>query len=187
MSLQTCARWFAVGLLAAALAPCATAQKADENPAVKDFQDRISNYLSARKKQDIATKPTDSPDKLAQQKQQTTEKTKAARPTAQRGDIFTPAIAAYFKKQIEVTLRGAGGQKVRASLRHAEPLPNVQLQVNAKYPKNLPLQSTPPTLLMNLPQLPKELQYRIVGSTLVLYDMGSGLVVDFIPNAVPTA
>ena len=82
-------------------------------------------------------------------------------------------------------MRGPNGDKVRASLRHAEPLPNVQLQVNAKYPSNLPLQSTPPTLLMNLPPLPKELQYRIVGSALVLYDMSSGLVVDFIPGAVP--
>ena len=187
MGFQAYAKWLSVAVLISVLVPRAMAQKADENPTVKDFQDRISKYLSAKKKQDIATKPTDSPDKLAQQKQETTEKTQAARPTAQRGDIFTPAIASYFKKQIEVTLRGAGGQKVRASLRHAEPLPNVQLQVNAKYPKNLPLQSTPPTLLMNLPQLPKELQYRIVGSTLVLYDMVSDLVVDFIPNAVPTA
>lgn len=162
------------------------AQKADSS-AVKEFQDRIDNYLSAKKKQDIAKKPTDSPGKLAQQKQQTAEKTKAARPEAQQGDIFTPAVSAYFKKQIESTLHGPEGDKVRASLRHAEPLPNVQLKVNARYPTNLPLQSTPPTLLMNLPPLPKELQYRIVGSTLVLYDMSSGLVVDFIPGAIPAA
>jgi hypothetical protein len=38
---------------------------------------------------------------------------------------------------------------------------------------------------MHLPLLPKELQYRIVGSTLVLYDMSSDLIVDFMPNAVP--
>jgi len=166
--------------------PCAIAQKADSS-AVKEFQGRIDSYLSAKKKQDIAKKPTDSPGKLAQEKQQTTEKTQAARPEAQRGDIFTPVVAAYFKQQIESTLRGPGGNKIRTSLRHAEPLPNVQLKVNAKYPRNLPLQSTPPTLLMNLPPLPKELQYRIVGSTLVLYDMSSGLVVDFIPGAVPAA
>lgn len=47
--------------------------------------------------------------------------------------------------------------------------------------------ATPPTLLMHLPLLPKELQYRIVGSTLVLYDMSSDLIVDFMPNAVPAA
>jgi hypothetical protein len=176
----------ALSLLSIFLFVCARAQKADSS-AVKEFQDRIDSYLSAKKKQDIANKPTDSPGKLAQEKQQTAEKTQEARPEAQRGDIFTPAVAAYFKQQIENTLRGPEGGKVRASLRHAEPLPNVQLRVNAKYPRNLPLQSTPPTLLMNLPPLPKELQYRIVGSTLVLYDMSSGLVVDFIPGAIPAA
>ena len=186
MRFQGCRRRLSLSLLCILLYQCAIAQKGDA-VAVKEFQDRINNYLSAKKKQDIAKKPTDSPGKLAQEKQQTAEKTQAARPEAQRGDIFTPAVTAYFKKQIKGTLRGPNGDKVRASLRHAEPLPNVQLQVNAKYPSNLPLQSTPPTLLMNLPPLPKELQYRIVGSTLVLYDMSSGLVVDFIPGAVPAA
>jgi hypothetical protein len=186
MGLRVGRGWLSLSLLSALLFPCAIAQKSDEG-AVKEFQGRIDNYLAAKKKQDIAKKPTDSPSKLAQQKQQTAEKTKDARPEAQRGDIFTPAVAAYFKQQIESTLRGPEGNRVRASLRHAEPLPDVHLQVNAKYPGNLPLQSTPPTLLKNLPTLPKDLQYRIVGSALVLYDMSSGLIVDFIPNAVPAA
>jgi hypothetical protein len=186
MGLGVWRSWLSVSLLSALLFPCAIAQKSDEG-AVKEFQNRIDNYLAAKKKKDIAKKPTDSPSKLAQQKQQTAEKTKEARPEAQRGDIFTHPVAAYFKQQIETTLHGPEGSRVRASLRHAEPLPDVHLQVNAKYPKNLPLQSTPPTLLKNLPPLPKELQYRIVGSALVLYDMSSGLVVDFIPGAVPAA
>jgi hypothetical protein len=175
-----------LSLFSILLVPYAIAQKGDE-VAVKEFQDRIDNYLSAKKKQDIAKKPTDSPDKLAREKQQTVEKTKAARPEARQGDIFTSSVATYFKKQIESTLQGPDGEKIRASLRHAEPLPNVQLQVNAKYPRHLPLQSMPPTLLKNLPPLPKELQYRIVGATLVLYDVASGLVADFIPGAVPAA
>jgi len=186
MTLHRCRSLLSLSLLSIFLFSCVMAQKGDES-AIKEFQDRINNYLSAKKKQDVSRKPTDSPDKLAQQKQQTAEKTKAARPEAHQGDIFTPGVSAYFRKQIESTLQGPEGSRVRASLRHAEPLPDVHLQVNAKYPKNLPLQSTPPTLLKNLPPLPKELQYRIVGSTLVLYDMASGLVVDFIPGAVPAA
>ena len=182
MGRKACRKWMSLSLFSILLVSGAIAQKGD---AVGEFHDRIGNYLSAKKKQDIAKKPTDSPGKLAQEKQQTTEKTQAARPEAQRGDIFTPAVTAYFKKQIQSTLHGPEGSRVRASLRHAEPLPDVHLQVNAKYPKNLPLQSTPPTLLKNLPPLPKELQYRIVGSALVLYDMSASLVVDFITGAVP--
>ena len=186
MPFQGCRQRLSLGLLCIFLFQCAMAQNGDGAP-VKEFQDRINRYLSAKKKQDITKKPTDSPGKLAEEKQQTTEKMQAARPEAQRGDIFTPAVADYFKKRIESTLRGPEGDKIRESLRHAEPLPNVQLRVNAKYPTNLPLQSTPPTLLMSFPPLPKELQYRIVGSALALYDMSSGLIVDFIPGAVPAA
>src|ERR1051326_459446 len=186
MGLTVYRKWLSLSLFSILLIQYAIAQKGDE-VAAKEFQERIDNYLSAKKKQDIAKKPTDSAGKLAQEKQQTVKKTQAARPKARQGDIFTPPVAAYFKKQIESTLQGTEGEKVRASLRHAEPLPNVQLQVNAKYPGTLPLQSMPPTLLKTLPLLPKELQYRIVGATLVLYDMASGLVVDFIPGAVPAA
>ena len=186
MDLRACRKWLSLSLFSILLVPHAMAQKGDE-VAVKEFQDRIDNYLSAKKKQDIAKKPTDSAGKLAQEKQRTVEKTRAARPEARQGDIFTPTVATYFKKRIENTLQGTEGDKVRASLRHAEPLPNVQLKVNAKYPRNLPLQSMPPTLLKNLPPLPTELQYRIVGAALVLYDVASGLVADFIPGAVPAA
>ncbi len=115
MGLTACRKWLSLSLLSILLVPYAIAQKGDE-VAVKEFQDRIDNYLSARKKQDIAKKPTDSPGKLAQEKQQTVEKTQAARPEAQQGDIFTPPVATYFKKQIENTLQGPEGSKVRASL-----------------------------------------------------------------------
>ncbi len=173
--------------LSALLAACAPAQSADDAAVVKDFQARIAKYLEIHKQQGVAPKPTDSPDKLADQKQQAAQKIRESRPAAKQGDIFTPQIAAYFKKRMAATLHGRDGAKIRASLRHAEPLPDIPLQVNAKYPGNLPLQSTPPTLLLNLPRLPNELQYRIVGRTLVLYDVPSNLIVDFLSGAVPAS
>ena len=59
------------------------------------------------------------------------------------------------------------------------------MQVNQRYPQGAPLQSTPPSLLLNLPPLPKELEYRIVDSTLVLRDEGANVIVDFVPNVFP--
>jgi hypothetical protein len=163
----------------------AAAQAPNDAGPVKDFQTRVGHYLDVRKANGIAKKPTDSPDKLADQKQQAEEKIQGSRPAAKQGDIFTAQIGEYFRKQIAATLQGPEGAKVRASLRRAEPLPNLRLEVNQPYPRKLPLQSTPPSLLLNLPRLPGELQYRIVGSTLVLYDTGSNLIVDFLPDAVP--
>jgi len=162
----------------------AAAQEANDAAVVKDFEGRVQKYLDLHKTADITKKPTDSPDKLVDQKQQAEEKIQQSRPGAKQGDIFTSQIGAYFKKQITATLSGPQGDKVRASLRRAEPLPDLRLQVNQPYPANLPLQSTPPTLLLNLPRLPGELQYRIVGSTLLLFDTAANLIVDLLPNAV---
>ena len=165
----------------------AFAQAADDAAIAKNFQDRVNKYLELHKEQGVGAKPSDSPDKLSEQKHEARKKIRDARATAKQGDIFTPQIGVYFKKQIAATMQGPDGQKVRASLRHAEPLPHLRLKVNAPYPRNVPLQSTPPTLLLNLPHLPGKLQYRLVDSTLVLYDVASGLIVDFLPEAVPAA
>jgi hypothetical protein len=169
------------------LATCALAQSADDVTVLKDFQARITKYLEVHKQQGITNKSSDSADKLADQKQQTAQKIRESRAAAKQGDIFAPQIAAYFKKRLAAALHGKDGAKIRASLRHAEPLRDIPLQVNAKYPGNLPLQSTPPTLLLNLPRLPNELQYRIVGQTLVLYDVPSNLIVDLLPGAIPAS
>jgi len=162
----------------------AAAQVADKSTIVKDFNDRINKYESLKKNQSIPNKQSNSAEVLTNEKQKAAQKLQNARPAARQGDIFTPAISAYFKRQIQATLHGPGGAKVQQSLRHAEPLPPVHLEVNERYPRNLPLQSTPPTLLQNLPQLPKGLQYRVVGSTLLIYDEASDLIVDLITGAV---
>ena len=166
-------------------APTAAQAKHDLD-LVKDFQARVSHYLSVRKKEaGSAPKSTDSPAKLADTQQQMAQRAQEARSGARQGDIFTPEISDYFRRRIADTLAGPQGEKVRASLRHAEPLKGVQPKVNEKYPEGLPLQSTPPTLLLNLPTLPKELQYRIVGHSLVLHDVATNLIVDVIPNVLP--
>jgi len=61
----------------------------------------------------------------------------------------------------------------------------MELQINESYPEKVPLQSTPPTLLMNLPELPKGLEYRILGRELVLRDSDANIIVDYVPNALP--
>lgn len=187
MVIQIWSKRFHVGAVIVLFIGYTVAQPAEDSATIKDFQARVAKYLEVHKATGVAKKPTDSAGKLADQKQQAEQRIRESRPSAQQGDIFTPQIGAYFKKQIAATLKGPDGMKIRASLRRAEPLPNLRLEVNEPYPRNLPLQSTPPTLLLNLPRLPGELQYRIVGTTLVLYDTASDLIVDFLPDAVPAS
>jgi hypothetical protein len=157
----------------------------DDASIVQDFEGRVSRYLEERRKQaGTPSKPTSSPEKLDHAQQALAQESQLARTEAQRGDIFSPAITTYFRRQIAGALTGPQGVKVRASLRHAEPVQDVPLHVNEVYPDRTPLQSTPPTLLLKLPALPKELQYRIVGRTLVLLDVAPKLIVDFIPDAI---
>lgn len=164
----------------------AGATSGDQEPAVRDFQARVAKYVEQRKKDaGSSPRPTNSPDKLSESQKDLAEKVKALRRNAGQGDIFTPDIAAYFRQRISSTLEGPNGAKIRASLRHAEPLHGIELRVNEPYPQGIPLQSTPPTLLSDLPVLPEELEYRIVGRDLVLVDIAPNLIVDFVPNAMP--
>jgi hypothetical protein len=171
---------------AASLSPQTNAGNEKDTQVIKDFQDLVKKYLDFRKNEiGSSPRPTNSPDKIADTQQQLATKLQDKRKYANQGDIFKPEIADYFRRQIAATLDTKHGKKIRASLKHAEPVHSLALHVNQVYPQGIPLQSTPPTLLLNLPSLPKELEYRIVGQNLVLYDSVPDVVVDFIPDAIP--
>jgi hypothetical protein len=184
-----CAITFTLAVMAiagAAQTPAIPAQKPDDAQTVKEFTARVSRYLDERKKQaGSSPRPSNSPEQLDEAQQVVAAKSQDMRVEAKQGDIFSADIAAYFRRQIAATLSGPKGAKIRSSLRSADPVRNLNLRVNQKYPHGVPLQSTPASLLLNLPELPKELQYRIVGRNLVLLDITPKLVVDFVPDAIP--
>jgi hypothetical protein len=152
---------------------------------VQQFKARANHYLTWRKKAIGAEPgPTDSAEKLDAARHEMENKARMKRAGAKQGEIFTPEIAQYFRRQISATLNGPHGNEVRATLRHAEPV-RMDLHINQSYPEDVPLQSTPPTLLLNLPELPKGLEYRILDRELVLRDAGANIVVDYVPNALP--
>ena len=60
-----------------------------------------------------------------------------------------------------------------------------KIEVNAVYPKNAPLSTVPPTVLLRLPRLPKDIEYRFVGRTLILRDVQANMILDFMPEVAP--
>ncbi len=58
------------------------------------------------------------------------------------------------------------------------------MKVNARYPEDAPLPTVPPNLLASLPQLPEDLEYRILGRNLILRDVHANVIVDFLPKAI---
>jgi len=57
------------------------------------------------------------------------------------------------------------------------------LRVNMTWPELVLFGFVPPQMLAALPRLPEELQYRILGNALVLWDHHPNLIVDFLPDA----
>ena len=164
-----------------------TAGVQDDTRIVADLGGRVAKYLDLRKKAGNSPKPAKEPAKLAESRKQIADKVVSERADAKPRDVFTPEIAAYFKRRIAATFAGSEGAKIRASLRRAEPVHGVALKAKGGYPQGVPLQSTPPTVLLNLPRLPKELEYRMVDHDFALHDTVTNLIVDFIPNAIPAS
>ena len=153
---------------------------------IEDFKKRVAEYVKVHKQvaSDMGRlKPTTAPEKIVKHEDTLAEKIRAARADAKQGDIFTPTIEAEFHRLIAITMAGPREARIKKSLKSAEPV-QLRLKVNDDYPKSIPLQSTPSTLLLNLPELPKEVEYRIVGRSLILRDVDADIVVDLIPNAI---
>ena len=59
----------------------------------------------------------------------------------------------------------------------------MNLAVNSTYPISAPFSTVPPSVLMALPPLPKELEFRFVGRNLILRDTKANMIVDVLPEA----
>jgi len=153
---------------------------------VERFKDRVAEYVRQTAKIRAALpqlKPTDSRDAIVQRDVALQRLIQQYRPNAQQGEFFSPAITVEFRRLIGIAMDGKSEKRLLRSLSNAEPATG-PVKVNDPYPA-IPLQSMPPTLLANLPAIPSELDYRIVGHTLILRDVHANLVVDFIAKAIP--
>jgi hypothetical protein len=182
-----------VRCIAAVLLSCtpviAAAQAVNADAKVlADFQERVKKYVELQKdasKGLPVTKETAEPAKIKASQDALAARIRAARTNARRGDIFTPEIADAFRRLMYPETKGPQGAETKAALKEDAPKPNaVPLKVNARYPDAEPLPTMPPNLLANLPKLPENLEYRIVGHDLILRDVRANLIVDFIPKAI---
>jgi hypothetical protein len=158
-----------------------------EKELVKAFDEKVKTYV--RQREDVRKKlPALSKDSTPEQIQafqaSFLEHVRAARSLAKPGDIFVPQVAAYLRGIIKTEFRGTDRAQLRKTILTAD-TKGVPLRVNYPYPETKELTEMPPTLLLRLPQLPKEVKYRFVGSSLLLVDTDNGLIVDYMTNALP--
>ena len=182
-------------LLLALAAPCFAGQPpvpqpgAEEARVFKIFTARVQQYVKMQKAVEDSLpglKPTNDVARIAEHEHALARKIAQARRGARQGDIFTEDVTRRFRRIIRAEFQGPIAQLARKTVRPDDPSKVVvRLHVNDVYPENIPLTTTPPTLLSKLPELPKELAYRIVGRDLTLKDTKAELIVDLIPNAIP--
>jgi hypothetical protein len=109
------------------------------------------------------------------------------RPKARQGDIFDPVVAAAFRDLIAEALAGVdSAAMVRDLFEESEGLVGYMPHVNTGYPEGATHQM-PSVLLAALPALPEGIVYRLIDLNLVLWDMDADLIVDVLPDALPSA
>ena len=151
------------------------------------FEKRVKEYVSMRegieaKLPKLSKDAT--PEQIEAHKMALQKAVQGARASAKPGDLFEPVLAAHIRDVIKTELKPATKQEVRETVRESE-VKAVPLRVNYPYPETEELLEMPPTLLLRLPQLPKQVRYRYVGRNMLLVDRENGLIIDFMPDALP--
>ena len=157
--------------------------------ATQEFQSGIQHYLTIHKQASETIQPLPAvadPAAIVQHEQELNRAIRALRSNAQRGDIFTTKVRTYIANAINMkvdtnarmAILGEGNPRAEASLA------TISIAVNATYPASAPLSTMPPALLMALPSLPPELEFRFVGHALILRDRKANMIVEIMTDAI---
>lgn len=151
------------------------------------FEARVKEYVALREglEEKLPKLPKDAtPEQIEAHKTAFQEAVRAARASARPGDIFVAVAARHIREVIKSELKPKTRREVRQMVLESE-VKGVPLRVNYPYPESEELIEMPPTLLLRLPQLPKQVKFRYVGRNMLLVDRENGLIVDFMPDALP--
>jgi hypothetical protein len=166
------------------LAPQAASIGTPGESVVAEFNKRVEDYVALRKRQ-AETLPKLG-DRATSKERDTHQRAlldlmARARAGAKMGDIFLPEMQTFIRGLVRRVLTGPDGPKIKASLMDENPM-GIKLAVNSRYPDTIPMSTMPPDVLAALPRLPEEMEYRFVGNRLILLDVQSHLVVDYVEN-----
>jgi hypothetical protein len=175
-----------LGLLWAFVAT-ANAQTVNKKQVIKVFEGEVQEYVKLRNhvKDKIPKLSKDAtPEQIHTFTTAFQAATRAARSGAKPAEIFKPEVAAYIRATLKNHFRGDDRVELRKTIFEAENK-SVSLRVNYPYPQSKEYTEMPPKLLLELPQLPKELRYRFVGRNMLLMDRENNLIIDYMVNALP--
>lgn len=152
-----------------------------------EFNERVTAYAALHQKLEatLPPKPTETtPETIHKHQNALAELVVKSRRGARQGDIITPATQLIFRQVLARVFKGEEGRQLKASILDENP-GNVGLQINGRYPDEIPLSTVPPQVLAALPKLPGDLEYRFVGDRLILLDVHAHTIADYMDKAFP--
>lgn len=151
------------------------------------FEARVKEYVAMREgiegKMPKLSKDA-TPEEIEAHKTAFQNAVRVARASARQGELFVPILAEHIREVIKSEMPTKVKQEVRETVTESE-VKAVPVRVNYPYPESEELLEMSPTLLLRLPQLPKQVRYRYVGRNMLLVDRENGLIIDFMPDALP--
>jgi len=150
--------------------------------AAADFDARMLIYSELRADLQRGLQPlrlTDEPREILKAEHALAERIRAVRSGVRGGEIFTPEISSAFRNALVSETRAS----TCASILDDNP-GAFSYQINDTYPKRRPLSTVPPGILMLLPRLPADVEYRFLGRHLILHDTRANVILDRIPRAI---
>jgi hypothetical protein len=175
---------FAQGAQTAAGTPVANVPK---TAAVTAFEKRVQDYADMREaiEEKMPKLSKDAkPEEIERHKAAFQAAVRAARAGAKRGDLFLADVVGHIRAQVNSEFQGREGAALKKTYLVEADVKGVPLRVNYPYPEAKEQVEMPPTLLLKLPQLPKQVRYRFVGRHLLLVDRENGLIVDYMTDAI---
>jgi len=158
-----------------------------DKQAVAAFEGRVKDYLKLRTqvKDKLPKLSKDStPEQIESYRKNFEDGMRVARVGAKRGDVFNSTGSEYIRRILRTEFDRKDKAELRKIVFEAENK-DVPLRVNYPYPESKEFTEMPPTLLLVLPQLPKEVKYRFVGRNLLLVDRDNNVIIDYMTNALP--
>ena len=154
-----------------------------------EFATRVQRYMAAHQDA-MAASPAAAdraaPEAVIARRARLNERIRTARKDTKPGEILFPDLVAAITPIFRSDRFSITGRQATAMGRETErPPDNVPVpQVNQEFPKEYGLVSPPATILVQLPELPDALEYRLIGPHLVLRDIDANLIVDVAPNVL---
>lgn len=152
---------------------------------LREFRSRIEDYIELRQRMEQGVMKPDAEataEAIQDYQRRLAERLIEARRGASQGDLFFAEIQPWFRSTINSTLT----QTNKAVLiENVEELGARQIEpeVNIVYPKDHGLSFVFPKLLRVFPELPEDVQYRFAGTSLILLDRDTLLILDYLPEA----